>query len=123
MNAEPLYFYQSFEFKGKTIKPSKGRIDMAMAAGMRIDGQNPVTQVDILILIYCCRCPQELLMYAQRDPAKFFGFVMEWRDMEVSDEDLVTLTSHATDILKGAQSTKAEPITDPNFLPDPTEGN
>lgn len=117
-----LYFYETFEFKGHQVKPSKGRIDMAMAAGLRAGSENPVTQVDVLILIYCCLCDQSLLMYAQRDPAKFFTYVMEWRDTDVLDEDLVELTNISQKILEASNATKAEPLSDPNTIPDP-EGN
>jgi hypothetical protein len=119
---KPLYFYETYEFKGKLIKPSKGRVDMALTALQVTDESKSVGSYHILVLIYCCLCEQGLLMYAIRDPAKFFAMVNEWRETEVLDEDLPELTRIATAILEASSATKAEPITDPNYLPDP-EGN
>lgn len=117
---QKIYYYREHEFKGRTLKPSKGRIDFAFAAGMRIE---KATHVDILILIFACLCEEGLLMYAQRDPEKFLSLVMEWREKEVMDEDLIVLTEIAKEIIQGATETKAEPmqdISDLSQLPDPS---
>jgi len=105
-----LYHYADAEFKGRVIKPSKGRIDFAFAAGLRAGNQ--VSQVDILILIFACLCDEGTLMLAQRDPDKFLKAMMDWREQEVTDQDFGFLASIAKEILETSNATKAEPIAD-----------
>lgn len=119
-----LYHYATAEFKGRQIKPSKGRIDFAFAAGLRAGSQ--VSQVDILILIFACLCAEGTLMYAQRDPDKFLKAMMEWREQDVQDEDFAYLATLAKEILESSNSTKAEPVQDMSDMsqledPNPNE--
>lgn len=112
-----------YEFKGKPLQPfSKGRLSLALAAGVRVTQDPPATIKDVFGIIFLCLCDQNVRVLAQTNPALFWEKEGEWEDETISAEDFGPAAELAKLLLEGATATKAEPVDNPDLsqLPDPS---
>lgn len=119
MKSEMLNEYQ---FKGQRLNAfSKGRLSLAVAAGVRVTGNPPPSIKDVLAIIFLCVCDYKVRALAQTDPAMFWDKLGDWEEENIQAEDFAEAAEVAKNLLNDAMSTKAEPMesTDLSQLPDP----
>jgi len=109
---------ETFEFKGIEIQPlsygTKANI-ITLCAGI------PPGVSLFATAIYGAICPRKELIKALRDPDSFSERVTAWMDeIKLCREDHESLGSVFMALFENSDANKAEPITDSNFLSDPS---
>lgn len=113
---------KEYEFKGQPLHAfTKGRLTLAAAAGVRVNGGGTVK--DILGIIFLCACDNKTRSLAQLDPSLFWEKEEEWEtNLDLQEGDYLTAGELVKSILEDVTSTKAEPINNDDLsqLPDPS---
>lgn len=110
-----------YEFKGLRLQAfSKGRLTLALAAGVRVQGN--VSIKDVLGIIFICLADPTTRVLAQTDTTAFWQKEEEWEnELNLSPEDFQPATELVKKLLDEVTATKAEPLDtgDMSQLPDP----
>ncbi len=112
---------KTFEFKGNALHPfTEGRKILLLS--LMTDEDIPKL-VRMYASIFALACDEKTAKAAFCNQGKFIQAAMEWGAENIDKEDYEEIGNLIKSVVEHSDSTKAEPIEDPNLLPDPTSPN